>query len=255
MFGTVVFDAMEGNGDGFFLRKQTRRRPILPGLPRRTRPACGVSGFWIRQVETKKYVINFLCFSVAGNENYFSFLWEAAQDTQETCPSCFWGQDENLYIRIAWKSFQGKNGHPGSGEHQQMEKWFLWIYLFCWKTSYWSNNSSFGLCSDREVHNIELSKPVRNSALRTDPSASCSSQPRRALPHRKGFIFDKCIVFSVFLLTKKSLKKNRRSRSGRRQRKESSSTLIRLCSCCQDWQSCAKFLACDTSWFFRRCLE
>ena len=40
LFRTVVFDALEGTRDGFVLREQIRRRPILPGPPRPAAPPC-----------------------------------------------------------------------------------------------------------------------------------------------------------------------------------------------------------------------
>ena len=55
MFRTVVFDFLGGRGHGFVLHGKTRRRAILPSSPCPapplcTRPARGVSGFWVRQV-------------------------------------------------------------------------------------------------------------------------------------------------------------------------------------------------------------
>ena len=40
LFTTVVFDALGCTRDGCVLRKQTRRHPILPGLPRPAAPPC-----------------------------------------------------------------------------------------------------------------------------------------------------------------------------------------------------------------------
>ena len=40
MFGTIVFDALGDTRDGFFLRGETCRRPMLPGSPCPAAPLC-----------------------------------------------------------------------------------------------------------------------------------------------------------------------------------------------------------------------
>ena len=40
LFGTVIFDALEGARDGYFLREQTCRRPTLPSPPRPDASPC-----------------------------------------------------------------------------------------------------------------------------------------------------------------------------------------------------------------------
>ena len=55
-FRTVVYDAREGNKDGYLLGGPLRRRPVLTGpaaappCAASTRPARGMSRFWIRQM-------------------------------------------------------------------------------------------------------------------------------------------------------------------------------------------------------------